>query len=82
MADKPLMVKAGPRSDNQKFAFRVTSDVKLKFTAEPVKVERVLKSERIRHNPETGKDDIEAVDIDVAAMIRRYVDAGYLELAG
>lgn len=80
MAEKPLMVKAGPRSAGQKFAFRVKADMKLEFTSDPVRVERTLKTERIRRNRETGKEDIEAVEIDLARMIQRYADAGYLEI--
>lgn len=82
MAEKPLMVKAGPRSANQRYGFRLTADKKLEFNGTPKKVERIHKSERIRvaRNDKGEREEvIEPVVIDVAAMVQRYVNAGYLE---
>ena len=83
MAVKPLMVKVGPRSTGGQFAFRVSRDLKLVFGSDPVRVNRDQKADRVttQRKPDGTRDSVtESVVIDLESIVRRYADAGYLEI--
>lgn len=81
-ASETLLVKIGPKAAGNQYGFRVTRDLELMFGKEPTEVPATHEYEQTRVFVRDGErvEEVEIKQIDLHALVMRYVGAGYLEI--